>query len=46
MKKFFKDETGATEFVPIFIIILLVIIAVVLFKPYIARFIRSVLAFL
>lgn len=46
MKRFFKDETGATEIVPIIIIIIVAIIAVFLFKPYVVRFISNMLAFL
>lgn len=38
MKKFLNDESGDTNLVSIIIVLALVIIAVILFKPYILKF--------
>ena len=38
MRKFMKDEKGDTNFVSIIILLILVIAAVILFKPYISKF--------
>lgn len=38
LKKFFQDEKGDTNIVSIIILLVIVLIAALLFKPYIAKF--------
>lgn len=39
MKKFLNDERGDSNFVSIIAILILLIVAVVLFKPYVLEFV-------
>ncbi len=44
MKKFLKDEKGDSNFVSLIIVLLLMIAAILLFKPYIAQFTTWILS--
>lgn len=37
MKKFFEDETGDTNIVPLIILVIIIIAFIVLFKPYVSK---------
>lgn len=39
MKRFFEDETGDTNIVSLLIMIILIIVAISLFKPYLFKLI-------
>lgn len=44
MKRFFEDETGDTNIVPLIIMIVIIIVFGILFKPYISKLLSWVIS--
>lgn len=46
MKRFFEDETGDTNIVPLIILIIIIVVFTILFKPYISKLLSWIISIL